>query len=197
VFGLSFSELVIIGVVTLVAVGPTRLPGMLRTLGQWMRKLRKMTTEVRQQTGIDEILRAEGIQGGLNELRGLVRGGHAPVAQPVYRPANEPYANLDFDVNQEYPPEGSDAGGALPDDLLAEPEPEPEPEPPPPPVEATTSPAAVKPIEGTVAQGEVGPPPPASNGANPVAPPASPSSPTAETSAGSAPTEAGAPPRTP
>lgn len=193
-FGLSFSELVIIGVVTLVAVGPTRLPGMLRTLGQWMRKLRKMTTEVRQQTGIDEILRAEGIQGGLNELRGLVRGGHAPVAQPAYRPANEPYANLDFDVNQEYPPEGSDAGGALPDDLLAEPEPEPE--VPPPPVEATTSPAPASPIEGTVAQGEVGPPAPPSNGVNPASPPASPSPPAAETS-GAAPTEAGAPPRTP
>jgi sec-independent protein translocase protein TatB len=119
VFGLSFSELVVIGLVTLVAVGPTRLPGMLRTFGQWMRKLRKMTTDVRQQTGIDEILRAEGLHGGLNELRGLVRGGHAPVAAPA-RSANEPYANLEFDVNQEYPPEGADANGALPDDLMVE-----------------------------------------------------------------------------
>lgn len=118
-FGLSFSELVVIGLVTLVAVGPTRLPGMLRTFGQWMRKLRKMTTDVRQQTGIDEILRAEGLHGGLNELRGLVRGGHAPVAAPA-RSANEPYANLEFDVNQEYPPEGADANGALPDDLMVE-----------------------------------------------------------------------------
>jgi sec-independent protein translocase protein TatB len=125
VFGLSFSELVVIGLVTLVAVGPTRLPGMLRTFGQWMRKLRKMTTDVRQQTGIDDILRAEGLQGGLSELRGLVRGGHSPVAAAPARSANEPYANLEFDVNQEYPPEGADANGALPDDLMVEEESEP------------------------------------------------------------------------
>lgn len=179
-FGLSFSELVIIGVVTLVAVGPTRLPGMLRTLGQWMRKLRKMTTEVRAQTGIDEILRAEGIQGGLNELRGLVRGAHAPIPQPAYRPANEPYANLDFDVNQEYPPEGSDAGGALPDDLLGEPASE----EPPAAVEAPQADAAAPP-----------PAPPAlANDATGSAAPAQipPAAPAEKPS-----TEAGSPPRTP
>lgn len=69
VFGFSFSEVVLIAVVALVAVGPQRLPGMLRNFGTWMRKIRKMTTEVRQQTGIDEMLRAEGLHGGLNELR--------------------------------------------------------------------------------------------------------------------------------
>jgi sec-independent protein translocase protein TatB len=119
VFGLSFSEVVLIGVVTLVAVGPQRLPGMLKNLGQWMRKLRKMTTEVRQQTGIDEMLRAEGLQGGLNELRSLMRGG-APVPAPApYRAPEDPYANIEIDVSREYPPEGPDAKGALPDDLAA------------------------------------------------------------------------------
>jgi sec-independent protein translocase protein TatB len=140
VFGLSFSELIVIGLVTLVAVGPTRLPGMLRTFGQWMRKLRKMTTDVRQQTGIDDILRAEGLQGGLSELRGLVRGGHSPMPAPA-RSANEPYSNLEFDVNQEYPPEGADANGALPDDLMVEDTVEPPVEEPA-AAAATTAPAA-------------------------------------------------------
>jgi sec-independent protein translocase protein TatB len=70
VFGLSFFEVVVIGIVALLAVGPRRLPAMLRDLGNWIRKLRKMTIDVRAQTGIDDILRAEGLHGGLSELRG-------------------------------------------------------------------------------------------------------------------------------
>ncbi|MFO7179351.1 MAG: Sec-independent protein translocase protein TatB, partial [Pseudomonadota bacterium] len=88
-FGLSFSELVVISVVALVAVGPQKLPGMLRTLGQWLRKLRIMTHEVRTQTGIDELLRAEGLQGGLTELRSLIRG-QAPAFTPPYTPPPPP-----------------------------------------------------------------------------------------------------------
>jgi sec-independent protein translocase protein TatB len=126
VFGFSFSEVVLIGVVTLVAVGPQRLPGMLKNFGQWMKKLRKMTTEVRQQTGIDDMLRAEGLHGGLTELRSLMRGGGgiapAPVAQ--YRPPEDPYKHIDIDSSREYPPEGPDALGALPDDLVMNDEPE-------------------------------------------------------------------------
>ena len=103
-----------IGVVTLIAVGPQRLPGMLKNLGQWMRKLRKMTTDVRAQTGIDDILRAEGLSGGMSELRSLVRGGPlAAVAgsapTPAYRPAEDPFRDLEIDVTREYPAEGPDA----------------------------------------------------------------------------------------
>ncbi len=124
-FGFSFSEVVLIGMVTLIAVGPKRLPGLLRDLAKWIRKLRKMTTDVRQQTGIDELLRAEGLHGGLNELRGLMRGGGFPGPAPapapirIPSPPEDPYAVLDMDVAREYPPEGPDSKGALPDDLTA------------------------------------------------------------------------------
>ena len=36
--GLDFSEILIIGVVALVVVGPKELPAMLRVLGQWVAK---------------------------------------------------------------------------------------------------------------------------------------------------------------
>ena len=116
-FGLSFFEVVVIAIVALLAVGPRRLPGMLRDLGNWIKKLRKMTTDVRAQTGIDDILRAEGLHGGLNELRGLMRGG-APAPAPVYRQPEDPYANVEIEASREYPPEGADAKGAIPDDLV-------------------------------------------------------------------------------
>lgn len=118
-FGLSFFEVVVIAIVALLAVGPRRLPGMLRDLGGWIRKLRKMTTDVRAQTGIDDILRAEGLHGGLNELRGLMRGG-APAPAQYHQPHQDPYASIDIDAGREYPPEGADAKGAIPDDLVAE-----------------------------------------------------------------------------
>jgi sec-independent protein translocase protein TatB len=128
VLGFSFGEILVISLVALVAVGPQKLPGMLKTMGQWVRKLRQMTMDVRQQTGIDEMLRAEGIQ--LAELRSLMRGYHAPVAHtpapapspaPAPAPApryEDPYNGLEPDPTREYPLEGADAYGALPDDLL-------------------------------------------------------------------------------
>ncbi len=123
-FGFSFGEILVISLVTLVAVGPQKLPGMLKTMGQWARKLRKMTMDVRQQTGIDEMLRAEGIQ--ISELRSLMRGYHPPAPAPAPAPApvtpapryEDPYLGLEPDPTREYPLEGSDAYGALPDDLL-------------------------------------------------------------------------------
>ena len=74
-FGVSFPELIVLGTVALLVLGPEKLPGMLRTMGQWVAKLRRLTTEVRYQSGIDEVLRAEGFDGGLNELRAMMRGG--------------------------------------------------------------------------------------------------------------------------
>ena len=74
-FGVGFSEVLLIAIVALVVVGPRRLPEMLGTAGKWVRKLRTITHEMRRQTGIDEILREEGIQGGLNELRSIMRPG--------------------------------------------------------------------------------------------------------------------------
>jgi sec-independent protein translocase protein TatB len=124
-------------VVTLVVVGPHKLPGMLRTVGEWARKLRRLTTEVRAQTGIDDILRHEGIEGGLGELRSMMRGDFGAVARERIRTASydarpeDPYRGvIETDTSREYPPEGVDAQGALADDLvdeeaLAPPAPEP------------------------------------------------------------------------
>src|SRR5215472_10131261 len=48
-FEIGWGELLIIGVVALVAIGPKELPGVLRTLGQWMAKLRRMAAEFQSQ----------------------------------------------------------------------------------------------------------------------------------------------------
>ncbi|MCC6779942.1 MAG: twin-arginine translocase subunit TatB [Hyphomicrobiales bacterium] len=48
-FDIGWSELVLIGVVALIAIGPKELPGALRTLGQWTGKLRRMASEFQSQ----------------------------------------------------------------------------------------------------------------------------------------------------
>jgi sec-independent protein translocase protein TatB len=141
------SELLVICVVALIAVGPKKLPGMLHQLGQWIRKLRNMTNDMRSQTGIDDLLRSEGLHGGLNELRGLLRGNHGISFDPPHVTSHapvitsavvdDPYANVDIDTSREYPLEGADAYGALPDDLIED-----EVVAAPPPVATDTAPVA-------------------------------------------------------
>jgi sec-independent protein translocase protein TatB len=46
---ISWSELLLIGVVALVVIGPKELPGVLRTVGQWMRKVRSMANDFQNQ----------------------------------------------------------------------------------------------------------------------------------------------------
>jgi sec-independent protein translocase protein TatB len=44
-FNFGWGELVVIGIVALIAIGPKELPTVLRTLGQWMGKVRRMANE--------------------------------------------------------------------------------------------------------------------------------------------------------
>ena len=48
-FELDWGKLVIIGIVALIAIGPKELPTVLRTLGQWMGKIKRMANEFQGQ----------------------------------------------------------------------------------------------------------------------------------------------------
>jgi sec-independent protein translocase protein TatB len=48
-FDIGWGELLVIGMVALVAIGPKELPGVLRTVGQWTGKLRRMAAEFQNQ----------------------------------------------------------------------------------------------------------------------------------------------------
>jgi sec-independent protein translocase protein TatB len=49
IFDIGWSELVVIGVVALIAIGPKELPTVLRTLGQYMGKIKRMSSEFQSQ----------------------------------------------------------------------------------------------------------------------------------------------------
>ena len=48
-FEIGWGELLVIGIVALIAIGPKELPAVLRTAGQWMGKVRRMAGEFQDQ----------------------------------------------------------------------------------------------------------------------------------------------------
>ncbi|HTN88968.1 MAG TPA: Sec-independent protein translocase protein TatB [Sorangium sp.] len=133
-FGFSFGEIVVLILVGIVVVGPRRLPSMMRTAGAWVSKLRRMTTELRTQSGIDDLIRQEGLEREIRELRALSRvnvietlvtpvrdavssvGAIASATPRVRPPEPEPAPAPPPDVKplreREYPVLGCDAYGA-------------------------------------------------------------------------------------
>jgi|SRR5581483_4531757 len=70
-FDIGWGEFVVIGIVALIAIGPKELPGVLRTLGQWMGKVRRMANEFQGQ--FQEALR----EAELSDLKKEVEEMHA------------------------------------------------------------------------------------------------------------------------
>src|ERR1700691_2051445 len=48
-FDIGWSEFLVIGVVALIVIGPKELPAVLRTVGQWTTKIRRMAGEFQSQ----------------------------------------------------------------------------------------------------------------------------------------------------
>src|SRR5436190_18123093 len=73
-FDIGFSELVLIGVVALVVIGPERLPKTARTLGHLFGRLQRYVNEVKadinREMELDELRRLrEQVKGAANELQ--------------------------------------------------------------------------------------------------------------------------------
>ena len=107
---MSFGEMVILGIIALVVVGPRRLPTMLRSAGQLIGKVRRMAMEIRTESGIDEILDAEGIRSEIDNFRRLATG-EIPFEDEPARP-------IPPERDREYPRVGCDAYGALSEDIV-------------------------------------------------------------------------------
>ncbi|MDF0733965.1 Sec-independent protein translocase protein TatB [Pseudomonas entomophila] len=89
-FGISFSELLLVGLVALLVLGPERLPGAARTAGLWIGRLKRsfnsIKMEVEREIGADDIRRQlhnEHILQMEEEARRILN----PQAQPSTPPA--------------------------------------------------------------------------------------------------------------
>ncbi|MFO0588238.1 MAG: Sec-independent protein translocase protein TatB [Polyangiaceae bacterium] len=140
-FGLSFFEILLIAIVGIVVLGPRRLPTMMRTAGQWVAKLRRMSVDLRAQSGIDDLIRQEGLENEIQELRSLSRinvidtlitpaaGAGAAGAAGAAAQESAPRASVSVPQpkvqrpqplrEREYPTIGCDSYGVLADDIAA------------------------------------------------------------------------------
>ncbi|KPA94928.1 Sec-independent protein translocase protein TatB, partial [Pseudomonas asplenii] len=105
-FGISFSELLLVGLVALLVLGPERLPGAARTAGLWVGRLKRsfnaIKQEVEREIGADEIRRqlhnehilsleqeARKILSPVQEPAPQAQPQSPPVAESVTQPAGE------------------------------------------------------------------------------------------------------------
>lgn len=75
-FDLSFSELLIVGLIALIVLGPKRLPEVARTAGSWVAKTRRFVAGVKQEFDRElqreELTELRKLQQELTEAKGLV-----------------------------------------------------------------------------------------------------------------------------
>jgi sec-independent protein translocase protein TatB len=62
VFGIGFGEMMVLAVILVVAVGPDRMPKLLKAALRGYREFRQAARDLRASTGIDELLQDEDLQ---------------------------------------------------------------------------------------------------------------------------------------
>jgi len=93
-FDFGFSELIVIGVVMLVVVGPERLPKVARTAGHLLGRVQRYVSDVKsdiqREMQLDELKKLqEQVKQQAQELESSVRAGAAGVESEVNRTADE------------------------------------------------------------------------------------------------------------
>ncbi|MEW5787949.1 MAG: Sec-independent protein translocase protein TatB [Pseudomonadota bacterium] len=88
-FDIGFTELLLIGVVALVVIGPERLPKVARTAGQWLGKLNRYVSQVKQD--IDRDIKLEELRKMQQEMRETAQK-YEILAQNTVREAEETVA---------------------------------------------------------------------------------------------------------
>ncbi len=124
-FGMGFSELMVLAVLALLITGPKELPKMLKSLGLWAGRLRRMAGDLRAQSGIDDVLRNEGLNESIIELRKLARGELDTIQRSLDDKRNAgaaPVATsgdvVEIVRDRENPIHGCDTYGAVPDTAI-------------------------------------------------------------------------------
>jgi len=117
-FGIGIPELILVGFVALIVVGPGDLPKTLRAIGRAIREFQRATRELRQEAGFDEVVDEvtrplrEGLSGIEEDVRSTVDDAKRTMTMEA-----EP-----IDLAMEYPEGGPDDYGALPEGAVVYPE---------------------------------------------------------------------------
>ena len=99
-FGIGLPEMIIIMVIALIVIGPSKLPELARALGKGMAEFRKATQEIKDSLDIDEDFQAV-----KNDLADTVSGIEHTISSQAYEPTGD----------QGYPPE-DESNDSLPEE---------------------------------------------------------------------------------
>jgi sec-independent protein translocase protein TatB len=124
-FDIGWSELLVIGVVALVVIGPKDLPKALRTVGIWVRKARQISGEFR--ASLDQMIR----EAELDEVRQQVKKASEFDLEKEFQKTVDPSGSL---AEQLKPPELEGSAPTPPPPAIEAPKPDdaaPGPEPTP------------------------------------------------------------------
>jgi sec-independent protein translocase protein TatB len=113
-FDLGMSELLVIGVVALIVIGPKDLPKALRIAGFWVKKARTLSREF--QTSVEQMIR----EAELDEMRQELKKATEIDVEKEFRHTIDPTGSLAESLKPPELPKFSDA------DLPATPPPEPD-----------------------------------------------------------------------
>ncbi|HHJ14903.1 MAG TPA: twin-arginine translocase subunit TatB [Gammaproteobacteria bacterium] len=86
-FDIGFWELALIGVVVLLVVGPERLPGLARTAGLWVGRMRRFVASVKadidREIAADELKKALARQAESTPLHDIIEETRDALSEPV------------------------------------------------------------------------------------------------------------------
>jgi len=95
-FDIGFAELLVIGIVALLVIGPDKLPDTIRTVAMWLGRLKRTYSRFRQdlekEIGADEIRRQlhnESIMADLKRAEQEMKSAINPVDKPSSEPRND------------------------------------------------------------------------------------------------------------
>ena len=137
-FGLGSSELLLIAIVALIVIGPKDLPQLLRTMGQYMRKVQGMAREF--QNHLNEAAKEAGVDDVKKEVKGMT---NFTVTTDLDKQGNEIKRAIESSAPKPSAPNGAGAKS----DAAAKDKTEPKTEPRKPAPAAATKPvAATEPV---------------------------------------------------
>ena len=84
-FDIGFAELIIIAVVSLLVIGPERLPGAVRTVSLWLGRFKRSFNEIRQE--IEQELHNDAVLKDLKETSDQVRSEAEDVRKSLQQAA--------------------------------------------------------------------------------------------------------------
>ena len=109
-FDIGWTEMAVIALVVIIFIGPKELPGVLRTLGQWVSKARAMAREF--QDGLEDMAR----ESGIDEVKREIESSTGDIGGMIEK-SIDPGAELKGAFDPDYPLPDEAEDEALPDEV--------------------------------------------------------------------------------